>query len=157
MPGPWLFLRAISLRPNPRRLATSRYPHLLGRSGITRSVSSTPGHHDTVARDEENDILEPDAEFFGTYSVILPPEPSIFGVSHIPQRPVPSHIARPPYITPSTHDQPDPCVSSGDGRIQLGSPGEWRLRRAAQLAREVLEYAGSLVKVRAGIVIFQLR
>ena len=115
------------------------------------SVSSTSGQHATVARDEENDTSEPDAESFGTYSVILPPEPFIFGVSHIPRRRVPSHIARPPYITPSAHGQP----VSDDGRIQLGSPGEWRLRRAAQLAREVLDYAGTLVKVNAGIIVFQ--
>lgn len=150
MPGSWRSLLAISLRPHPRRLATSHPP---GWSVLTRSVS-TPGRHSTVARDEENDTSELDAEIFGAYSVILPPEPFIFGVSHIPQRPVPSHITRPPYITPSAHGQPDPCVPSGDGRIQLGSPGEWRLRRAAQLAREVLEYAGTLVKVKAGTVIF---
>jgi len=119
-----------------------------------RSVSFASRH---LTHNEENDTSDFGAEFFGTYSVILPPEPFIFGVSHIPQRPVPSHISRPPYVTFSAHGQPDPCVSSGDGRIQLGSPREWRLRRAAQLAREVLEYAGTLVKVKAGIVVFQLR
>ena len=113
-----------------------------------RSVSSTPGHQGTVTHDEETDISELGAEFFGTYSVILPPEPFVFGVSHIPQRPVPSHIARPSYVTPSARGQSDPSVSSGDGRIQLDGPGEWRLRRAARLAREVLEYAGTLVKVK---------
>ena len=149
MPRPWQSLRAIS-----RRLATGRCPHLPavpGRTGTIRTVSSTPGHA-TVAREEENDTLELDAEDVGSYSVILPPEPYIFGVSHVPQRPVPSHIARPPYITADGHPTP-----SGDGRIQLGSPAEWRLRRAAQLAREVLEYAGTLVKVKAGIVVFQPR
>ena len=120
-----------------------------------RSVSTTPGH--TVPHNEESDTSELGAEFFGTYSVILPPEPFVFGVSHIPQRPVASHIVRPSYVTPSNHGQSGPCVSSGDGRIQLGSPGEWRLRRAAQLAREVLEYAGTLVKVKAGVVVSQLR
>jgi methionyl aminopeptidase len=122
-----------------------------------RSVSSTQGHHSAVPHDEENDTSELGAEFFGTYSVILPPEPFIFGVSHIPRRAVPSHIARPSYVTRSAHDQSYPYVSSGDGRIQLGSHGEWRLRRAAQLAREVLEYAGTLVKVKAGIVVSQPR
>ena len=124
---------------------------------MMRSVSSRSGHHVTVPHDEENDTLQLGAESFGTYSVILPPEPFIFGVSHIPQRPVPSHIARPSYVTPSAHGQSSPCVSSGDGRIQLDSPGEWRLRRAAQLARKVLDYAGTLVKVNAGIVVSQLR
>ena len=150
MLGQWRSFRVISLRPY---LTTSHYSHLPGRSGVRRSVSSISRHHGTVAHAEDTSGL--DAEVFGTYSVILPPEPFIFGVSHIPQRPVPSHIARPPYITTSaTHDQPGPCVYSGDGRIQLGSPREWRLRRAAQLAREVLEYAGTLVKVKANIVVF---
>ena len=149
----WRSLRAVA--PRPRRvLATSR---CLGRSGVMRSVSSTPGHHSTVPHDEENDTSELGAEFFGTYSVILPPEPCIFGVSHIPRRPVPSHIARPSYVTRSAHGQSSPYVSSGDGRIQLGSPGDWRLRRAAQLAQEVLEYAGTLVKVKADIVVSQPR
>jgi hypothetical protein len=43
-----------------------------------RSVSSTPGRHGSVPHDEENDTSELGAEFFGTYSVILPPEPFIF-------------------------------------------------------------------------------
>ena len=148
MPGQWRSFRVISLRPF---LTTSQYPHLPGRSGVRRSVSSILRHHGTVAHDEETEL---DAEVFGSYSVILPPEPFIFGVSHIPQRPVPSHIARPPYATPSAHGQPGHCISSGDGRIQLGSPREWRLRRAAQLAREVLEYAGTLVKVKVRIIVF---
>jgi hypothetical protein len=58
-----------------------------------RSVSSTPGHQGTVPHDEETDTSELGAEFFGTYSVILPPEPFIFGVSHIPQRSVLAHCA----------------------------------------------------------------
>jgi methionyl aminopeptidase len=89
---------------------------------------------------------ESDDEFFGIYSVILPPEPFVFGVSHIAQRPVPPHILRPPYATPSSSAQP--TSNSGDGRIQLGSSGERRLRSAARLARNVLEYAGTLVKVK---------
>lgn len=138
MLGSWRSLSAVALRPRLRLVATSQCPGF----GVTRSVSSTPDH---VPHDE--DTSELGAESFGTYSVILPPEPFIFGVSHIPQRPVPSHIARPSYVTPSARGQSDPCVYSSDGRIQLDSPGEWRLRRAAQLAREVLEYAGTLVKV----------
>ncbi|KAI9447868.1 methionyl aminopeptidase [Lactarius indigo] len=85
--------------------------------------------------------------FFGIYSVILPPEPFVFGVSHIVQRPVPPHIPRPPYVTPSSRPHGRGVTStSGDGRIKLGSSGERRLRSAARLARNVLEYAGTLVK-----------
>lgn len=148
MLGSWRSLRVVTLRPRARLVSTFQSP---GRFGVRRSVSSTPWSHCTVPHHEESDPSKLDG--FGTYSVILPPEPFIFGVSHIPQRPVPSHIARPSYVTPSAHGQSNPCISSSDGRIELDSPGEWRLRRAAQLAREVLEYAGSLVKVKANIVV----
>jgi len=94
------------------------------------------------------DISEPNDEFFGIYSVILPPEPFVFGVSHITQRPVPSHILRPPYATPSSARSGGAISTSGDGRIRLGSSEERRLRSAARLARNVLEYAGTLVKVK---------
>ena len=93
------------------------------------------------------DISKLDDESFGIYSVILPPEPFVFGVSQITQRPVPSHILRPPYVTTSGGGA---TSTSGDGRIQLGSSGERRLRSAARLARNVLEYAGTLVKVKTG-------
>jgi hypothetical protein len=96
------------------------------------------------------DISEPDDESFGIYSVILPPEPFVFGVSQITQRPVPSHILRPPYVTTSGAHRGGATSTSGDGRIQLGSSGERRLRSAARLARNVLEYAGTLVKVETG-------
>jgi len=77
-----------------------------------RSVSTTLGH--TVPHNEESDTSEfkLGAEFFGTYSVILPPEPFVFGVSHIPQRPVASRIVRPSYVTPSAHGQSNSYVSS---------------------------------------------
>jgi hypothetical protein len=84
-----------------------------------RPVFSTPGHHGSVPHDEENDTSELGAEFFGTYSVILPPEPFIF-----------RHTAS---VT----------VAPENG--------------GCELAREILEYAGTLVKVKAGIFVFQLR
>jgi methionyl aminopeptidase len=115
------------LSPRPARLLSSRY--------TTVSTASSGA-----------DLSELDDESFGIYSVILPPEPFVFGVSHIAQRPVPPHILRPPYVTPSSSAKP--TSNSGDGRIQLGSSGERRLRSAARLARDVLEYAGTLVKVK---------
>ncbi|KAI9513227.1 methionyl aminopeptidase [Russula earlei] len=150
-PGSWRALRAASLRPP---LSTSSRPHFAGHSGLVmRSDASTYRRHGTTrsrASDEENDISELDASFFGTYSVILPTEPFVFGVSHIPQRPVPSQIPRPPYATPSARGLSTPTgrgSSSSDDLVRLGSSEERRLRRAARLAREVLEYAGTLVKV----------
>jgi len=86
----------------------------------------------------------------GDYSVVLPREPFVWGVSHIIPRPVPIHIPRPPYIE---GDRPILCDSKhgepydDDGRIVLGSPEEKQLRKAALLARDALNYASTLVKV----------
>jgi hypothetical protein len=158
MHGSWRALRAVYLRPRPRSLAAASFFHLPGRSGLMRSGISTHQHSGTLTSDEEDDVSELGAGMFGAYSVILPPEPFVFGVSHIPLRPIPAHIPRPSYVTPSIHgDSTHPgrgSSSTSDGRVQLGSLGEQRLRRAASLAREVLEYAGTLVKVKAGVALF---
>src|SRR5260221_9765873 len=75
---------------------------------------------------------------FGLYSVILPQEPFVFGTSHIQPRSVPHHIRRPSYS------------KSDEGRISLGTHEEIKLREAGRLARDVREFAKSLVKVRRG-------
>ena len=80
---------------------------------------------------------------FGSFDVILPEEPYIWGVSHIQPRPVPPHVVRPPYARGVPIHTP-----LRDKLIQLGSKEEQRLRRAARLARDVLRFAGSLVEVR---------
>ena len=106
---------------------------------------------------------------FGDYSIILPPDPPIFGTSHITPLDVPAHIARPPYAllrvasnktglheeeTPSQSNDTeiDPYVTdpySGDGRIELGSEDEACLRHAASLARDTLNVVERLIKVGA--------
>ena len=156
-------LRTIFLRPYACGLSTSRPRHLSGHLSLIRSHAFSAWRHETVTNnDEDYDTSEPetdaDSECFGDYSVILPPEPFVFGVSHIPRRPVPSHIPRPPYLTSSTHHQSTFSPgSSDDDRVRLGGSEERRLREAARLAREVLEYAGTLVKVKTGIVILRQR
>jgi len=139
--------------PRPCGFYTSLSCYIPGRLGPIRSHAFTPRRPGTPGTDdEENEDSEPDAdEYFGNYSVILPPEPFVFGVSHIPRRPVPSHIPRPPYLTSSAQDPFALNGSSNDGLIRLGGSEERRSRQAARLAREVLEYAGTLVKVKAGI------
>ncbi|KAI5121187.1 hypothetical protein M0805_005988 [Coniferiporia weirii] len=90
---------------------------------------------------------------YGNYEIILPAEPPVWGVSHIAVRDVPEHIERPPYAlsgrAPSDPDSDryhgDPY--HGDGRIELGSESERRLRRAGALAKRVLKKAGELAKV----------
>ncbi|KAK0243408.1 methionyl aminopeptidase [Armillaria nabsnona] len=79
---------------------------------------------------------------FGTYSVIFPEEPFVFGVSHIAPKPVPPSIPAPPYVG-SGHD----VAPAGDSIVTLGGEEEARARRAGALASKVREFAGSLVKV----------
>jgi len=133
-------------------------PHSGLRQGHLRSLSTSLASWPAVNNDS-NTEAESEVDTFGNYSVILPPEPFVFGVSHITPRPVPRHIVRPPYASSvsSSHDETGStkALTSGnesasdatDGRIILGSKDERCLRRAAALAKRVLEYAGSLVKV----------
>ena len=86
----------------------------------------------------------------GDYSVVFPQEPFVWGVSHIIPRPVPVHIPRPPYIKgdrPIPDDSTNGDPYEGDGRVELGSPEERSLRKAALLARDALNYASTLAKV----------
>ena len=91
---------------------------------------------------------------FGTYSLILPPEPYVDGVAHIPRKSVPQYIARPPYVTGSLEEinikASDPFAGdpyAGDGRIVLGGDDEIKLRRATNLAKVVLDRTKDWVKV----------
>ena len=86
----------------------------------------------------------------GDYSVVLPKEPFVWGVSHIIPRAVPVHIPRPPYVKgdrPILDDPDNGDPYEGDGRIVLGSSEEKSLRGAALLARDALSYASTLAKV----------
>ncbi|KAL0581486.1 hypothetical protein V5O48_000529 [Marasmius crinis-equi] len=98
--------------------------------------------HLTATRHTSHEAEEEDAYNFGAYSVILPEEPFVFGVSHLIHRPVPNSIKKPPYAV-SGHG------SSGNQErtIHLGGVEEEKLRRSARLARDVREFSGSLVKV----------
>jgi methionyl aminopeptidase len=85
---------------------------------------------------------------FGDYSVILPNEPYILGVSHIVPRSVPPNIVRPHYALLGYSDDYSTEKGDGHGKIVLGGEAEFRLREAAKLAKKVREYAGKLVQVR---------
>ncbi|KAJ4490664.1 methionine aminopeptidase [Lentinula aciculospora] len=90
-----------------------------------------------------------DKDDFGLYSVILPEEPFVFGVSHIKPRAVPNHIIRPLYARSNLLSGKDMHndVEDADGKFPLGGDPERKLRSVASLTRDVREYAGSLVKV----------
>ena len=81
------------------------------------------------------------------YSVILPTEPFVFGVSHIQPRSVPDHIVKPPYARGiPVPTEVNPLQESG--KIELGGEAELKIREAALLAKKVREFAGTQVKVR---------
>ncbi|KAG5352065.1 hypothetical protein C0989_003990 [Termitomyces sp. Mn162] len=89
----------------------------------------------------------PDVDF-GDYSIILPEEPFVWGVAHITPRNVPDNIERPPYAQPGytetgCHSSTGRTISE---RIALGGEANARLRDAANLARKVRDYAGTLIK-----------
>ncbi|KAG6840409.1 hypothetical protein C0991_006880 [Blastosporella zonata] len=90
----------------------------------------------------------PDVDF-GDYSIILPEEPYVWGVSHITPRSVPNNIERPFYAKPGYQETGHKGHSGSNlsERIALGGEAEARLRAAANLARKVRDYAGTLVKV----------
>lgn len=99
------------------------------------------------------DVLHPAGEDeqydFGYYDVILPKEPFVWGVSHIHPRALPAHIQRPSYAVSenSAGTQSSHTIVPVRKLADLTGENNARLRRAASLGREVLEYAGSLVKV----------
>ncbi|KAJ3846853.1 methionyl aminopeptidase [Lentinula lateritia] len=105
-----------------------------------------------IFEDCRHRILEESVEGvdnFGHYSVILPEEPFVFGVSHIKPRMVPNHINRPPYTIrdSSGHEAGHKDAEDVDGKFPLGGEAEGKLRSVASLAKTVRDYAGSLVKV----------
>ncbi|EJD01707.1 methionyl aminopeptidase [Fomitiporia mediterranea MF3/22] len=94
---------------------------------------------------------EEEIDDHGDYEIILPPDPPVWGVRHIPIRHVSPHILRPSYaqegkiVDESDRYHGDPY--DGDGRIELGSKDEEQLRRASLLAKRTLVKASELVNV----------
>lgn len=78
-------------------------------------------------------------------SVILPQEPFVYGVSHIPTRTVPPHILQPSYVSHGSNFR----ENAKRLKIELGSEDETRLRNAAVLAKNVRNYVSSLIQVRS--------
>ena len=102
-------------------------------------------------------VIDEEIPDFGSYSVILPEEPFVWGVSHIHPRTVPCNIRRPSYARTlaeenatlhSSRTGPSREPHKDDSRIQLGSEEETRLRASAKLARKVRAFSGTLVQVR---------
>ncbi len=123
-------------------------PRPLHASPIQRSSNHDPGE---VSVDQEEPIRLEDE---GEYEIILPLDE--FSTAKA-IRTVPTRIQRPPYALAEnvrrfkeTGDfEQGYRWSEYDGRIMVGTVEERKLRRAADLARRVLRYAGGLVQVRA--------
>lgn len=92
--------------------------------------------------------LEELVDDFGDYSIVLPSEPFVFGVSHIVPREVPKRIARPHYATEAALSGSEGSSPPLERRLVLGGEEEFHIREAAKLAKKVRDYAGTLVKVR---------
>jgi len=100
-------------------------------------------------------VASEDVPDFGDYSIILPPEPVVFGVSHIKPRLVPPHIPKPPYADASRVALNEDFGGGKGERLVLGGESEFRIREAAKLAKKVRVYAGSLVQVR--VILYSIR
>lgn len=114
------------------RTANAAKPHRNTRHLFTRRFST----------EEERDTFEDS----GVYSIIFPPDPVVWGVSHIKPRTVPPHIVRPPYALPGREAE-DPPFHQNSGKIKLGGEAERKIREAGLLAKKVREFAGTQIKV----------
>ncbi|THH29800.1 hypothetical protein EUX98_g4395 [Antrodiella citrinella] len=99
-------------------------------------------------QEADEDLKDVEVQDPGFYDVILPPEPYVFGTSHITPLLVPRNIVRPSYVKNVVdRDAPHPPEqATGDGLIALGTGAEVRLRAAARLAKKTVDYAGTLVR-----------
>lgn len=118
-----------------------RWRHVLQHN--LKVINKVPQPKNQIRLSSTLNVASEDELSFGDYSIIpLPPQPFIFGVSHIKPRLVPPHILKPPYVDASR------VAPNEDERIVLGGESEFRIREAAKLAKKVRVYAGSLVQVR---------
>ena len=97
---------------------------------------------DTNEHDKGDESLQ--FEDDGEYDIVVPKDPYARPVFP-PPRPVPAHIIRPPYAL--NDGSSTWSGSTRPMRITMGTDEETKLRRAAKLARRVLNYGGTLVKV----------
>ena len=131
-------------KPLPSSVGVCRRSYAFSPAPRQQSSTVDPNEHEFT--DEE--LAEIDA--FGLYSVVLPPESSELEARRKSLRPVPSHIIRPPYMAGSNWlSKFGSRASIGDRLVALGTEDEARLRRSAKLAKDVLHFAGSLVRVSA--------
>ena len=138
------FKDAPNLGAKPRKISPLFRRHVTNVScpSLRRSVMTIFG---------QNNKQEPEIDDPGDYEIIIPPDPPIWGVKDITTRDVPNHISIPVYAIPgriieeSNPYHGDPYM--GDGRIELNSEDEKKLRRANNLAKRTLAKASELIRV----------
>jgi hypothetical protein len=100
---------------------------------------------------------EPEYELsadYGNHSIILHPENAPIGVAHHKIRSVPDVVTRPRYarLNRSPTIKREESAKLGrkgeSGHLILGTDEEQRMRRSCKLAKDTLEFAASLIKVR---------
>ncbi|KZT70283.1 methionine aminopeptidase [Daedalea quercina L-15889] len=130
------------LRAPPRRARRCCIPYASASSSISNIRFGSITRRSYSTDDPPSGEEEEEDYDFGSFDVILPEEPYVWGVAHIQPRAVPPHIARPPYA------RGEPVrVPLQDLPMRLGGEDEHKLRGAAKLARDVLRLAGELVQV----------
>ncbi|SRR5258706_10608384 len=83
-------------------------------------------------------------------TIIVPENNAPIGAHHMKPKRTPKDIPRPYYVTGSQCMRPPSQTSI----IPLGGEDEAGIRAACKLAREVLRFAGSLVKVRPRLMLY---
>ncbi|TBU58677.1 methionine aminopeptidase [Dichomitus squalens] len=135
---------ASTLSRPPRPLvghARQRRTQPLALSHFKRQITSE-SEQPQSAEPSEHDLR------YGFYGVILPEEPFVWGTSHMTPRGVPPQITRPSYVPDPSN--PDAVLEGGPSRAKrkLITDAEdlQKLRRAAKLAAETLQFAELLAQ-----------
>ncbi|KAI0638630.1 methionine aminopeptidase [Trametes polyzona] len=138
-------LRSLNARPAASLVRTR--PNLRHVPALHRRMTSNSDPSHDAEGPSEHDLR------FGCYDVILPSEPFVWGTAHIIPRGVPPHIPRPPYVSDGVNPGPDAeqthdsAAESTARRLITDKEDLQKLRTAARLAADVLNFAGSLVQV----------
>jgi hypothetical protein len=119
----------------------------------TRTLSTA------FASEDDADMDMGDMPDFGSYSIILPPEPFVYGTEHIKSRGVSHELhGRMPsyssYQSGKTSDETTPEVPTKGVPDITTAEGLKRLRKAAHIARDVLEFAGQFARVSSNVHAF---
>lgn len=142
-----LFTLARRQRPQIAHARIPRTRPAVVLPNLRRHITSESTERPQAAELSEHDLK------YGFFDVILPEEPFVWGTSHIIPRGVPPQIPRPPYVPDPTLSRPDAVgeerTSKAKRRFITDEEDLQKLRRAAKLAAETLQFAELLAQVSA--------